>query len=311
MTSTHPDESRAGSVIANLAVSFGLVIITLALRLWARFQIMKSPGWDDLTAILATGCSLIGIIFNALYLRRGRAHHMHYLSELQRINTRGFLDVDMIPFLFGTAITKISIAFMVIRLTSKRWMKHCMYALIVSLVIVTCTCTIILFTYCPPTHAFWVFLIHSKCRPAMVLHFAFDIQAAWSVVTDLICTSTPLVMVWKLRMDLHKKIAITVLIGFALLITAGTGPESIIWTTLEQNTGLIAANLPPLRKFSRFVYEKILASSSIQYIISRSGGSASEKLSDNDVPTIGAARPRRSKDSDIELMRTENPGDFS
>lgn len=65
MASTPPDESRAGSVIATLAVSFGLVIITLALRLCARFQITKSPGWDDLTAILATvrRCFLIFLCY--------------------------------------------------------------------------------------------------------------------------------------------------------------------------------------------------------------------------------------------------------
>ncbi|PVH96213.1 hypothetical protein DM02DRAFT_130124 [Periconia macrospinosa] len=50
---------------------------------------MKPHSWDNLTAILATCCSLIRIIFNALYLRC-RAQHMHYLSELQPINTRGF-----------------------------------------------------------------------------------------------------------------------------------------------------------------------------------------------------------------------------
>lgn len=99
--------------------------------------------------------------------------------------------------------------------------------------------------------------------------------------------------------------------GRAVLTTAGQGAEGIIWTTLEQNIGLIAANLTPLGKFSRLVYEKILASSSIQYIIARSGGSASEKLSDNQAPTIGAVRPKRSKDSDFELMRTENYDDLS
>lgn len=121
-------------------------------------------------------CSLIGIVLYALYLRWDGARHMHYLSELQRINAQGFYDIAKIPYLFGNAITKISIALMVIRLTSEKWMKRSMYALIALLVILNGTCIIMLFAYCPPTRAFRTFLIHSKCRPAMVLHVTSNVQ---------------------------------------------------------------------------------------------------------------------------------------
>jgi hypothetical protein len=46
------------------------------------------------------------------------------------------------------------------------------------------------------------------------------VDLVWSIITDLICTTAPLVMVWKLRMGLNQKMAITILIGFGLITTA-------------------------------------------------------------------------------------------
>jgi hypothetical protein len=49
-----PNEYIGGQVIAAAAVTFPIVLITLAFRLYSRIWIVKSPGWDDWTIILAT-----------------------------------------------------------------------------------------------------------------------------------------------------------------------------------------------------------------------------------------------------------------
>jgi hypothetical protein len=124
---------------------------------------------------------------------------------------------------------------MVIRLSGERWMRRCMYALIASLVFINGACIIVLFAYCRPSRAFWDPVPHAKCWDTKVLVIASNIQGgklrlpeipserkmlrieiAWSIITDLICTLMPLVMVWRLQMNKNQKIAITVLIGFGL-----------------------------------------------------------------------------------------------
>ena len=127
-------------------------------------------------ADLSQCCSLVQIIFTALYLRWGGARHTMYLSETQYINARRFSNLTMIPFILCTAITKISIALMVIRITTERWMKRSMYALVVSMALVYGVCVIILFTYCSPSHALWDSVPHAKCRPIEVLQVTSNIQ---------------------------------------------------------------------------------------------------------------------------------------
>src|SRR4051794_2919208 len=100
-------------------------------------------------------CSLINLIFVSLFLRWGGARHIIYLNEAQRVNSRKFSNLAMLPFIFCTALTKISIAFMVLRLTTVRWMRNAMYALIASLVLINGAGVIVELLYCRPTHAFW------------------------------------------------------------------------------------------------------------------------------------------------------------
>ncbi len=49
-----PHESRGGRVVATIAVSFSFAILSLVLRLCCRLRVVKTPGWDDLTIVLAT-----------------------------------------------------------------------------------------------------------------------------------------------------------------------------------------------------------------------------------------------------------------
>jgi hypothetical protein len=56
--SNPPNEYIGGQVIAAIAAIFPIVLITLAFRLYSRFWIVKSPGWDDWTIILATASEI-------------------------------------------------------------------------------------------------------------------------------------------------------------------------------------------------------------------------------------------------------------
>ncbi|KAF2800893.1 hypothetical protein K505DRAFT_194844, partial [Melanomma pulvis-pyrius CBS 109.77] len=206
--------------ITVMAVSFAFVIVTLGLRLYGRFMVMKKPGWDDWTIILATICSLVQLVFNSIFIHHGQGRHVFYLSEYQITQAYKFSNLVIFPFIFCTSVTKISVAFMVLRLTQSKWMRYYMYALMASLVLVNGSCIVVLFAFCRPSNAFWDIAIKdARCWDTKVLTFASSIQGLWSILTDLNCTSIPLIMIWKLRMGVNQKVSITILIGFGLVTT--------------------------------------------------------------------------------------------
>jgi hypothetical protein len=95
-----------------------------------------------------------------------------------------FSGLVMFPFIFCTALTKMSIACMVLRLTQTRGMKVAMYALIVSLILVNGGCVVILFTYCRPYYAIWdVNVKDAKCADARVLDWGSSVQGGKCVPT--------------------------------------------------------------------------------------------------------------------------------
>ncbi|KAF2686023.1 hypothetical protein K458DRAFT_387026 [Lentithecium fluviatile CBS 122367] len=332
-----PNDSISTRAIVTMAVSFALVLLSLASRLYSRLFVVKTAAWDDWTIILATVCSLIQLIFNSIFIHYGEGRHIAYLSEHHMNEAYRFSNLVLFPFIFCTAITKISIGFMVLRLTQAQWMRYYMYALMGSLVLVNGACIVILFAFCRPSPAFWDITIKdAQCWDTKVLTIASSIQGLWSIITDLICTSTPLVMVWKLRMGVNQKVAITILIGFGLFTTGcsigrvlyyattkfatdqtWTGIDLVIWTTLEANVGIFAANLPALGFLRRKIEEKLslISVPALRYLPFFSSSRSSKSEDREMLPTIGAGRPRRKPDpydsilaSDADLTSASDNG---
>ncbi|KAL5372056.1 hypothetical protein DPSP01_013799 [Paraphaeosphaeria sporulosa] len=229
-----PNESIATQAIITMMATFTLALATLGMRMYCNFKRLRKPGYDDGTIIIATICSLIQLILNTLFLHHGLGRHVVYLTPHQIIQSYKFSQLVIFPFIFCTVITKISIAFMVLRLTQEQWMRYCMFALIASLVIVNGGCVVILFTYCRPYYASWdITVTGERCWSGRVLAVASSVQGVWSIVTDLICTSTPLMLIWKVQMSISQKIATTILIAFGLVTTGCSVGRCVYYATTK------------------------------------------------------------------------------
>ncbi|OAG09283.1 uncharacterized protein CC84DRAFT_1081348, partial [Paraphaeosphaeria sporulosa] len=211
-------------------------------------------------------CALLELSFKTTFIYYGEGRHVLYLNSYQIEQAYKYSQLVLYPFIFSTAITKISVGFMVLRFSQTRAMRYSMYALMASLIVVNGACIVVLLSFCRPIYATWDIRVkHAVCLSSKILSLASGIQGLWSVVTDLICTSLPLVIVWKLHMGREQKIAVTVLVSFGLVTTGcsigrciyyattkfppdqtWSGIDLAVWTSLESNIGIFAANLPAL-----------------------------------------------------------------
>jgi hypothetical protein len=181
---------------------------------------------------------VINLIFQSLNYHYGGGRHALFLSMDQLVHAVKYSNLAMIPFIFCTMLTKISIAIMVLRLINVKAMKYYMYFLMGSLVLINGAALVIIFAFCRPAYAYWDITVKNpKCWNPKVLTTMSNVQGgkyfvvtinlvklsmangltAWSIFTDLICTSVPLITIWKLQMARNYKLAVSFLIGFGLM----------------------------------------------------------------------------------------------
>ena len=146
--------NRGTACIVLIAVFGFLSIATTAIRIGVR-ALNHQLGWDDLCIGLASCFYMIQIVFNGLTYRSGYGRHTYYLGEYQTQETLKWNYITEIFLFLVICFTKISICLFVLRIKNARWLRRCLYSLILGLVITTLLCEIILFAQCQPLHAFW------------------------------------------------------------------------------------------------------------------------------------------------------------
>ncbi|EHL03027.1 hypothetical protein M7I_1000 [Glarea lozoyensis 74030] len=233
-----------------------------------------------------------------LILPSGSDNHSSSSRSMdQLIQAVKYSNLAMIPFIFCTMLTKISIAIMVLRLINIKGMK-----------------------YYIPTYAYWdITVVKPHCWSKKVLETASNVQGAWSIFTDLVCTSVPIIMIWRLQMARNYKLAVSFLIGFGLIavrvehyikLEANTHSgdstyddvSTIVWISLEENIGLISMNLPALGKLFKLAQDKI--SGSMRYLLS--GSNSKTTKSEGYYSSKGGSKNTGKTDSNIEMVGNRN-----
>lgn len=254
----------------------GLAVLTVALRLYTRFYVVKAPGLDDLIIIGALLVDLPFYAFIILEREYGIGVPMSELSE-DEIQRQLFWLWLSIPFYNMTMIlAKFSALTLFTRLFRPHPFLMVTYTLMGCLVIIGLWTTLSGFFFCKPVHAFWdpsAEVRNAKCLPDAPVWFT---NAALQTITDLVILVLPLPLLWKLQLPKRQKWAIIVVFSLGILIVATSSvrmyplsvmvaggdftdanAQAALWSSLEANVSIICICLPPLhpllsRMFSFF-----------------------------------------------------------
>ena len=111
-------------------------------------------------------CSVIGLVLNGLLVSEGFGKHLVYLTSEQQNMLRKLIFALEIPFTFGTALSKISISLLLLRLLGKAVSATQKY-LLHGINVFVCTYTIMFLVQalssCRPVAARWDPSIRGKC----------------------------------------------------------------------------------------------------------------------------------------------------
>ncbi|KAL8897228.1 MAG: hypothetical protein Q9192_002682 [Flavoplaca navasiana] len=246
-----------GTQFLIIAVVFGtLSMITTVIRITVRI-IKRQFGYDDCAISLATGLVLIELVFNGLEYHEGAGRHAFYLSERQRQRSLMWNYVTQYLLFLIVSITKIGICLFILRIKKTGWLRWCLYALMAGLVITTLPCIIILSAQCRPLWALW--------EPQAGTCWSRDVynDAIWAQVGGL----SPMTVMITLMLYQHTpffRIWATGSAGVRASLSGVNKSDDLtwnlnkisVWGALEENFGIIGANLAMSRAIYVYVRDR-------------------------------------------------------
>ncbi|KAJ5639974.1 uncharacterized protein N7484_007836 [Penicillium longicatenatum] len=239
------------------ATIFGaLATAATAVRLYAMHLKALKPGLSEffiLVGVLLMYGALALLFIMTKYGGMG-LHVADVEPEARVIALKSLLSVEI---LYGTSLgmVKTSIALFMVRIFGSNGTFKA--GVIVALFIVWAWATSIIlecFLLCQPFIYNWDTSVNGHCgnRPA-----AFMVAGIMNVITDAMVIALPLPHIWKLKLNMQKKIGLTSVFGVGLVIIrlisiykldfedpTFTLLDPIMWTVLEPQLAIICANMP-------------------------------------------------------------------
>ena len=280
------DEGNWASGINGIcALLIGLVILVTILRVYTRVWIANSFWWDDVTILLAVVRLLviyclclqktdlrvvqlgttIGAALCFVEVGYGFGKHYQFLNAHQRREFQKYTYGEWIQTFFTLMWTKVSICLFLMRIPhSKAFLLPLQWA-VAFLLFSNTVLSVMWIMQCQPIRLAWDETARGGCLNKDAKEGIILTQAVISIVSDFIFAVVPVLLLWRIQIDLKTKVGLCLLMGLGLITGACCLVRTVInkqalpldesydgivnwvWRTFEVQIGIIAACIPTLR----------------------------------------------------------------
>ncbi|KAL4890898.1 hypothetical protein BDV59DRAFT_209293 [Aspergillus ambiguus] len=304
--------------IITQAVCLAVSTSCVALRLYTKLRITRSPGWEDFTCVLAW----LGLIAYAIVTFEADKHGNGYHQwEVNATDLREFSKLaNLSQIIYGPIIcvTKLSILLLYLRVFApSRKSKTYFFIQVliwVNLLFYTAN-TIVKIFECNPRSKIW-----NRDTPGHCVNINSLIMTAavFNVVSDVLILLLPIACVWRLQMTLSKKLGTSAVfaagafgcVSSIMRLVASVSHKSMhdktfdwfpefLWTTAEITSGIVASCLPAVPSVLRLFFQKTKTMLSER-------GSRNSTPKALDVSAYYTRQTKQSNDSDTELYPCVN-----
>ncbi|MCJ1456488.1 hypothetical protein MMC28_006849 [Mycoblastus sanguinarius] len=262
-------DRNLGTVLigVNWAV-FGPSIIIVCLRLVTRIWITRNFGWDDAMIALAQAVNAVGMGFVMLEVWFGLGRHVQYLPADHYVGFLKYNFLDWVQVFITLALSKISICLFLLRISKfERW-RYFLFGLIAFLVLTHLPLTLLFLLQCIPLNKNWSTSVPGHCFSKRAVEKIIVVQGVFSIVTDFVGATFPVLLLWNSRLPMRQKIALNLLMGLGVMFVLSTSivdvrtsysweilSNDVTWVgvgnaltrILEVNFCIIAACIPIMR----------------------------------------------------------------
>ncbi|EAW07060.1 uncharacterized protein ACLA_087660 [Aspergillus clavatus NRRL 1] len=259
-------ESHLGIILGVQTALTVTAVTVVALRLYVRIKITKTPGSDDWTMAAGAVCAIVGwalIIDQGHY---GLGRHAAVISQENRIRlVQGKFWQIIFCSAAGIALVKVSLALSLMRFSLTRWYTWSLWASIVFVSAYSFLAAMTFFLHCRPMKAHWDTRIKGAQCYSLHLFVIFGlINTAFNIFTDVLFATLPIPIVWRLKMKRRVRIYLTGILSLGY-IAVGMGILKTIWQLAyaknpdrylaQFNTAILAASIPSLKPlFNRLLH---------------------------------------------------------
>ncbi|KAK5656586.1 hypothetical protein OQA88_4565 [Cercophora sp. LCS_1] len=287
-----PDISRAPLLVGITTLLHAISLPLYGARIWTRSVPTLRLGLDDYFITAAVIFDMINWIFMLMAIHHGAGRHNFYIAPDQLILAEKYSFLSQPWFGWSLAFSKMSIAWMLIRIRrdSRPWVGVMSGIMVLSVGIAICS-NVFQLSMCEPI---WFIWDHSHPNPVCMdpkkAQLSIYINAGLTIATDIILSFAPITFIVNIQRPLREKIILGLVMGMGMLASAGsiakttkvhdygvTGDTLMdmvgltLWGELEMQLAIIASCIPTLKQ----VFEKYLRRLGILSTTSRTHGSRS------------------------------------
>ncbi|KAJ4292391.1 hypothetical protein N0V90_009053 [Kalmusia sp. IMI 367209] len=312
------EDSRAPAVLAVSAATLACCSIFVFFRLVSRFAIVKKPGWDDYTIILAWILAF-GTSFAICWgTTKGFGRHQDTIPDgnLTPMNKAAYV----FSVLYNPALMATKSSILIFYLTLSKTNKVFRWATIATMVVVNVgglALTLLNIFQCSPVQAAFYTPLKPPhtCTNIVTIYLS---SAPLNIITDLAIFFLPMPLLTAMRLPKKQKIILVITFGFGVFVAVvdviriyylqdaqrdnlrakqaglqgdGANPRnnsdfswyasfSSMWSAVEINTGIMCACVPALKPLVRRFLPKWVLD---QTVIDKSTSKTSDSLM---IPTI-------------------------
>ncbi|KAK4233520.1 hypothetical protein C8A03DRAFT_19421 [Achaetomium macrosporum] len=267
-------EDKGPGIIATICVVTVLETLFCAARIYTRGRILGRLQLDDYLVVLSVIMGWASVAFSVMAVQSGNGKHFAILTTEQKSGAILWTMVGFCPGILSFGIPKLAVVALLSRLMNpSRIHKIFLWSLATVCLLSLLGCVVVLFGRCTPARSLWDFdVVPEGCFDVWILVNYAIYAGTFSAFTDLYLAVYPAIVLFSLRMNLRKKLALSGALGVGSIATVVAiykttrlpglaspdfsydTSDLVVWTAVEGATIIIAACIPVLQPFKNGSY---------------------------------------------------------
>ncbi|KAJ5947517.1 hypothetical protein N7466_000532 [Penicillium verhagenii] len=288
MHSGLPLVGRSLAMFTLSCVMLGLSVITVSFRCFVRGYLVRAFGWDDTLMVAALMIYTSLIVCCIIGAKDGVGHQLVDFGtniKLYEAALRWWW-LSQILYVWSSAVTKISIAVALLRLTIRKTHRIILYCLIGLSIANALLFFFVLVLDCHPISYFWRQAdptAKGSCVSSTILLNIAYLYSALTILCDFTLGILPIVLVWNLQMSSRTKFAVGGILSLGAIASVAvvirlpflhfyldrdflySTYQIAIWSIIETGLGIIAGSLVTLRPLFRWFLDASLYGKNKRY----------------------------------------------
>jgi len=166
-------------------------------------------------------CGYIMLGLTVAAVRSGNGRHFALLNNEQRSGAILYTIAGFCPGIFSFGIPKLAVVALLTKITNpSRKHRIFLWVMTSTCLLILFGCVIILFAQCTPARSQWDFSVKGKCWSPWILVYYAIAAGNISAAVDLYLAVYPAFVLYRLQINLKKKLALGVALGLGSVATA-------------------------------------------------------------------------------------------